>query len=503
MIILNHKQKHDEVVIVIGAGLGGLAAAIRMQALGYQVLLLEKTDRLGGKASVFKNDDFTFDTGPTAVTAPYLIEELFSLNNEKMTDFLELMPVKPYFRIYFHDGSHFDYSTIEENIHQIEVINSKDKEGYKKMIKSIEPIFQKGFIELSDKSFESFWSMLKIAPALLRLGAYKSVYSYVSKYIKNDQLRMVFSYHPLLIGGNPFKITAVYMLIQAVEKEWGVWFVKGGTGKLVDELAALFMRMGGDIQINSEVKEIEFSTKKIVSGIILQNGKIIKSNIVISNAPVATTYLKLIPRAKRTRIREFRYRHSIYSMSVFMIYFGTNKSYSNVHLHNIILGKRYKGLINEIFNKKQLNEQGDFSAYLYVPTRFDRSLAPQEGETFYILVPVPNQDSKINWEDEKIPFRNLIMDFLEKNFLHNLTKHLVTEKIFTPKDFEERYLDYKGAVFSLAPTFTQSAFFRPHNRFEDFTGLYIVGAGTHPGGGIPGVLSTAKLTTNLISRLEK
>ncbi|WP_455139841.1 phytoene desaturase family protein [Candidatus Hodarchaeum mangrovi] len=498
-----HIQNHEKRVIVIGAGLGGLAAAIRMQALGYKVSILEKTDRLGGKASVFKKGNYIFDGGPTAVTAPYLIEELFSLNNEKMSNFLELKPVKPYFRIYFNDGSHFDYSTIEENIQQIKAIDSNDAEGYKKMIKSIEPIFQKGFMELSDKSFESFWSMLKIAPALLKLGAYKSVYSYVSKYIKSDKLRMVFSYHPLLIGGNPFKITAIYMLIQAVEKEWGVWFVRGGTGKLVEELAALFIRMGGNIQLNSEVKEVLFSTKKKVSGVILQNGKILNSNIVISNAPVATTYLKLIPKAKKTRIREFKYRHSIYSMSVFMIYFGTNRLYPDLHLHNIILGKRYKGLIDEIFNKKQLNQQGDFSAYLYVPSRIDRSLAPPEGETFYILVPVPNQDSNINWEEEKIPFRNLIMGFLEKNFLPNLSKHLATEKILTPKDFEERYLDYKGAVFSLAPTFTQSAFFRPHNRFEDFTGLYIVGAGTHPGGGIPGVFSSAKLTTDIISNLKK
>ena len=500
---MNNNQNHKNIVIIIGAGLGGLAAAIRMQALGYQVSLFEKTDRLGGKASVFKKDGFIFDGGPTAVTVPYLIEELFSLNNEKMTDFLELIPVKPYFRIYFSDGSHFNYSTIEENIYQIANVNPKDVEGYKKMIKSIEPIFQKGFMELSDKSFESLWSMLKIAPALLRLGAYRSVYSYVSKYIKNDKLRMVFSYHPLLIGGNPFKITAIYMLIQAVEKEWGVWFVKGGTGKLVEELAALFIRMGGNINLNSEVIEIKFSTKKKVSGVLLQNGKIIESNIVISNAPVATTYLRLIPRNKRTRIRNFRYYHAIYSMSVFMIYFGTNRIYSELHLHNIILGKQYKGLIDEIFNKKQLNQQGDFSAYLYVPSRYDPSLAPSGGETFYILVPVPNQESNIDWDKEKISFRNLIMDFLERKYLPNLSKHLVVEKIFTPKDFEEHYLDYKGAAFSLAPTFTQSAYFRPHNKFEDFTGLYIVGAGTHPGGGIPGVLSTAKLTADIISKLKK
>ncbi len=494
----NHKNQINKNLIVIGAGLGGLAAAIRMQAAGYNVILLEKTNQIGGKASVFKINDYIFDAGPTAITVPSLIQELFELNNENLNDYLELIPVKPYFRIYFHDGSYFNYSTPEENSLQIQSLSPEDLQGYQNMLKSIEPIFKKGFLELSDKPFNSFKSILKIGPPLLRLGAYRSVYSYVSKYIKNEKLRMVFSYHPLLIGGNPFKITAIYMLIQAVEKKWGVWFAKGGTHSLVHELGNLFIRLGGKIILNSEVEKIHISDKSVVKAVTTKDGKYYETSIVISNAPVAYTYMKMIDEKFRRRNSDKRYRKATYSMSVFMIYFGTNCKYSNLHVHNIILGPRYKGLIKDIFIKKQLSEKNDFSAYLYIPTQIDHSLATEGGESCYILVPVPNQDSGINWERTKHHFRDKIIKFLEMHFMPNLQQHIEVEKIMTPADFEELHCDYKGAVFSLAPTFTQSAYFRPHNKSEDIKGLYIVGAGTHPGGGIPGVISSAKITSNLI-----
>jgi phytoene desaturase len=499
----NQKNKNNKNLIVIGAGLGGIAAAIRMQAAGYTVYLLEKTNQIGGKASVFKINNYIFDAGPTAITVPHLIQELFELNNENMNDYLDLIPVIPYFQIYFHDGSHFNYSTPEENMIQIEKISPEDLRGYQKMIKSIEPIFKKGFLELSDKPFNSFLSMLKIGPPLLRLGAYRSVYSYVSKYMKNKKLRMVFSYHSLLIGGNPFKITAIYMLIQAVEKKWGVWFARGGTYSVVHELGKLFTRLGGKIILNSEVERIHISDKSAVKAVTTKDGKYYEASIIISNAPVASTYMKMIDEKFRKRNSNRRYRKATYSMSVFMIYFGTNCKYSNLHAHNIILGPRYKGLIKDIFIKKQLSEKGDFSAYLYVPTRIDPSLAPEGGESCYILVPVPNQDSGINWEETKQLFRDKIIKFLEMNFMPDLQQHIEVEKILTPADFEDLHSDYKGAVFSLAPTFTQSAYFRPHNKSEDIKGLYIVGAGTHPGGGIPGVITSAKITSNLILSSSK
>jgi phytoene desaturase len=495
--------RNNKNLIVIGAGLGGIAAAIRMQAAGYDVLLLEKTHQIGGKASVFKINNYTFDAGPTAITVPHLIQELFELNNENINDHLELIPIEPYFRIYFHDGSYFNYSTLEENMTQIEKISPDDLQGYKKMMKSIQPIFRKGFLELSDKPFNSFFSMLKIGPPLLKLGAYRSVYSYVSKYIKNKKLRMVFSYHPLLIGGNPFKITSIYMLIQAVEKEWGVWFAKGGTHSLVHELGKLFTRLGGKIILNSEVERINISDKSAVEGVTTKDGKYYEASIVISNAPVATTYMHMIEEKYRKKNSNKRYSKATYGMSVFMIYFGTDCKYPNLHIHNILLGPRYKDLINDIFNKKRLSEKGDFSAYLYIPTRIDPSLAPKEGESCYILVPVPNQDSDIDWEHRKKQFRDHVINFLERKYMPGLQHHIKAEKVITPADFEDLHSDYKGAVFSLAPTFTQSAYFRPHNKSEDIKGLYIVGAGTHPGGGIPGVITSAKLTSNLILQISK
>jgi len=495
---MKEANQKDKNLIVIGAGLGGIAAAIRMQAAGYTVYLLEKTNQIGGQASVFKINDYTFDAGPTAITVPHLIQELFELNNENMNDYLELIPVIPYFRIYFNDGSHFNYSTPEENMNQIKEISPDDLQGYQKMMKSIEPIFQKGFLELSDKPFNSFLSMVKIGSPLLRLGAYRSVYSYVSKYIKNKKLRMVFSYHPLLIGGNPFKITAIYMLIQAVEKKWGVWFARGGTHSLVQELGNLFTRLGGKIILNSEVERIHISDKSAVKAVTTKDGQTYEASIVISNAPVAATYMKMIEEKFRKKNSNKRYRKATYSMSVFMIYFGTNRKYSDLHAHNILLASRYKELIEDIFIRKQLSEEGDFSAYLYIPTRIDPSLAPEGGESCYILVPVPNQDSSIIWEETKQLFRDNIIKFLEMNFMPDLRRHIEVEKILTPADFENLHSDYKGAVFSLAPTFTQSAYFRPHNKSEDIKGLYIVGAGTHPGGGIPGVITSAKIASNLI-----
>ena len=494
----NNEKRNNKRLIVIGAGLGGLASAIRMQAAGYEVFLLEKTNQIGGKASVFKTNNYIFDMGPTAITVPHLIQELFDLNNENMNTFLELIPIEPYFRIYFHDGSFFNYSTVEENLAQIAKISPDDVQGYKKMMKSIEPIFQKGFLELSDKPFKSLFSMLKIGPPLLKLGAYRSVYSYVSKYIKNKKLRMVFTYHPLLIGGNPFKITSIYMLIQAVEKEWGVWFVRGGTNSLVREFGNLFTRLGGKIILNSEVERIIVSDKSVVEGVTTTDGKYYGSSIIISNAPVATTYMQMIKEMYRKKNSNKRYTKATYGMSVFMIYFGTDCKYPDLYIHNILLGPRYKGLLDDVFNKKQLSEKGDFSAYLYIPTRIDPSLAPRDGESCYILVPVPNQDSGIDWQIQKKQFRDHIISYLEKRYMPGLQKHIKAEKILTPVDFENLHSDYKGAVFSLAPTFLQSAYFRPHNQSEDIKGLYIVGAGTHPGGGIPGVITSAKLTSNLI-----
>lgn len=484
-------------VIVIGSGFGGLSAAIPLQATGkYQVTILEKLDQIGGRVRVFKDKGFSFDAGPTVITAPFIFEELFSLNNKKIEDYVQFLPVNPYYRIYFDDGTFFDYAHPDENIPQIEQLSgSIDVEGYKRMLKAVEPIFNKGFKELSFQPFDSFWSMMKVAPSLIRLQSYRSNHNFVSKYIKNEKLRIVFSFHPLLIGENPFSVPSIYSLIQFLEKEYGIWFAKGGTTALVHGLEKLFMEIGGEIITNEEVVKIEVKKKKVI-GVRTKDGKHLAINIVVSNADPAFTYTKLIDAKWRKKNSDKRYRKAKYSMSLVVIYFGTKKQYPSMKHHTIILGPRYKKLLEDIFKKKILAE--DFSSYLHVPTRTDPDLAPEGHEAFYILVPVPHQDSGIDWKRMAEPFKQKILEFLNKNYLPGLLDNLVVERVLTPLDFERDYNSFKGSGFSIEPIFTQSAWFRPHNKSEEIDGLYLMGAGTHPGAGLPGVVSSAKVTVVLI-----
>ncbi|WP_455141433.1 phytoene desaturase [Candidatus Hodarchaeum mangrovi] len=488
---LNTKKR----IVIIGSGFGGLAAAIRLQHEGYNVTILEKLDQIGGRARVFKQDGFVFDAGPTVITAPQIFKDLFELAGKNIDDYVKFFPVEPYYRVYFNDKTYFDYSHPDKNIPQIEVLSPEDVEGYKKMIRTVKPIYEKGFEELSFQPFISFWSMLKVAPALIRLQSYRSNYEFVSKYIKNDKLRMVFSFHPLLIGGNPFSVPSIYSLIQYLEKEFGIWFAKGGTTSLVHALARLFHELGGKIVVNSEVKEILIENRE-VRGVKTTSGETISADLIVSNVDPAFTYTQLIDKNWRKKNKDKRYSKAKYSMSLVVIYFGTKKQYPDMKHHTIILGPRYKELLEDIFNKKVLSE--DFSSYLHVPTRTDPSLAPEGHEAFYILIPVPNLDSKDDWTRIATPFKEKILKFLDKNYLPGLLDNIVTDRILTPLDFKKDYSSYKGTGFSLEPVFTQSAWFRPHNKSEDIKGLYLVGAGTHPGAGLPGVVSSAKVTTDLI-----
>ena len=353
---------------------------------------------------------------------------------------------------------------------------------------------------MSYKPFDSFASMLKIAPALFSLKSYLTNYKFVAKYIKNEKLRMVFSFHPLLIGGNPFNVPSIYSLIQYLEKEWGVWFAKGGTTALIHGLAKLFTDLGGKILLKQEVSKIDVHERK-VQGVKTADGIYHNADIVVSNADVAYTYMNMVDKKWKKKNKDKKYKKARYSMSLFLIYFGTKKQYPEMKHHTIILGPRYKELLKDIFDKKILAD--DFSSYLHVPTRTDPSLAPPGNEAFYILVPVPHLDADIDWDNIKGEFRDKIMNFLDKNYLPGLLENLVVEKLFTPKDFQNEYMAYKGSAFSLEPVFRQSAYFRTHNRSEDVDGLYFVGAGTHPGAGVPGVLSSAITTTDLIVKDTK
>jgi phytoene desaturase len=487
-------------IIIIGSGFGGLAAAIRLAAKGHKVEIYEKLDKPGGRAYVHEINGFKFDGGPTVITAPFLFNELFGIAGKKQQEYFTLKPINPFYRIFNHEGKYFDYSNdINFSLSEIEKFSTDDKPGYLNFIKKTKGIFQKGFIELADKPFLSFWDMVKVAPDLIRLKSYKSVYSYVSSFIKNDFLRQCFSFHPLLIGGNPFETTSIYALIHHLEREWGIHYAIGGTGSIVNGLAKLLDELGGKIHCNSEVKEISIKNGK-AAGIVLENGSQIESDLVVSNADVAFTYMNLIDKRFRKKYTDKKIENMKYSMSLFVIYFGTKKRYNNGNLahHNIILGKRYKGLLEDIFKNKILAD--DFSLYLHMPTITDSTIAPGGCEAFYALSPVPNLKTGINWEQSARPYRDKIMKFLEENYLPDLRENIIAEYYIDPLHFQNNLNSFQGTAFSLEPLFSQSAWFRPHNRSDELENLYFVGAGTHPGAGIPGVLSSAKIVDKLIDK---
>lgn len=483
-------------IVVIGSGFGGLATAIRLQTRGYGVELIEARDQLGGRAYVYRQDGYTFDAGPTVITAPFLIDELFEGAGRKTADYVKIVPVDPFYRIEFHDGRSFEYNGDERATERrVAEFAPGDLEGYRAMIRAAKDIFQKGFVELADKPFLRFGDMIRIAPDLMKLQSYRTVYSFVSRYIKDDSLRRVFSFHPLLVGGNPFQTTSIYALIHHLERQWGVWYAMGGTGALVDALGRLFVEMGGRVRLSTPVRRILLDDGKAV-GVETECGEKIAADGVVSNADVSTTYRSMINPAVRRRNSNGHLEKMRYSMSLFVIYFGTRKRYSEVKHHTILLSERYEGLLDDIFNRKTLPE--DFSMYLHRPTATDASMAPPGCDGWYVLIPVPNQQSGIDWTQEAKPFRDRVMKHLDESYLPGLQENLATERCFTPLDFETTLRSYVGAAFSFEPIFSQSAWFRPHNVSEDVENLFFAGAGTHPGAGVPGVLSSAKIAENLV-----
>lgn len=486
-------------IIVIGSGFGGLAAAIRLQTAGHDVHILEKRDKLGGRAYVYEQNGFHFDGGPTVITAPYMFDELFATAGRKREDYVQFVPCDPFYRIYDHQGKHFDYNGDSDFIlSQIDQWNPSDKDNYLRFIASTKKIFETG-MSLITTPFLNFTDMLKVAPDLVRLQSYKSVYSYVSQFIQDDFLRRCFSFHPLLIGGNPFDSTSIYALIHYLERQWGVFYAMGGTGAIVAGLGKVFEEIGGKISLNIEVDEIMVKSGR-ATGVRLKDGTEIPADVVVSNADPAFTYLKMIkPEHRSWRNSNFRYRAlTKYSMSLFVIYFGTKKRYLETGLqhHNIILGKRYKELLNDIFEKKVVTP--DFSLYLHMPSKTDPSIAPAGCENFYVLAPVPHLGSKTNWEKQAPIYRNAIMQFLEDNYLPDLQANLIAEHHIDPQHFQDTLNSYQGSAFSVQPILTQSAWFRPHNRSQDIPNLYFVGAGTHPGAGLPGVLASGVIAEKLI-----
>lgn len=490
----------NEKVIVIGSGFGGLGAAARLAARGYQVDIFEKRDKPGGRAYVYDINGFQFDGGPTVITAPFMFDDIFELAGRRREDYVEFVPCDPFYRIFDHNGRRFDYNGDEAFIlDQIRDWEPEDVEGYKRFMATTQAIFQKGFVELADKPFLNIADMIRIIPDLVRLQSHKTVYSYASQFIKNDFLRRCFSFHPLLVGGNPFDTTSIYAMIHYLEREWGIHYAMGGTGAIVRALGRLIEELGGRFFLNASVDEILVENGRAV-GIRLEDGTVHKADHVISNADVAYTYTNLISSKHRgLRNSDFRYNSlTRYSMSLFVIYFGTKKRYNDGKLahHNIILSERYKGLLKDIFKNKALAE--DFSLYLHMPTLTDPSMAPEGHEAFYVLSPVPHLGSGIDWNTAAKPYRDAIMQFLEDNYLPDLQENIVAEHYIDPIHFKNDLNSPFGSAFSVEPILTQSAWFRPHNRSEDISNLYFVGAGTHPGAGLPGVLSSSKIAEELI-----
>lgn len=486
--------------VVIGSGFGGLAAAVRLGARGYRVTVLEKLDAPGGRAYVYRQDGFTFDAGPTVITAPFLLEELWDLCGKRFTDDIDLRPVSPFYRIRFDDGTSFDYSGNAEAMRaEVARLAPSDVAGYERFLKASEAIFRVGFEQLGHVPFDSWTDMARVVPDLLKLEGYRTVYSLACKYVHDPRLRVVLTFQSLLVGGNPFSTTSVYCLIAFLERQWGVHFAMGGTGSLVKGLVHLIEGQGNQVLCNQGVAEIVVQNGA-ACGVRMHTGEVIAADIVVSNADSATTYRHLLAPQHRRRWTDKRIEKTNYSMSLFVWYFGTRRQYPEVAHHTILLGPRYRELLKDIFDRKLLAE--DFSMYLHRPTATDPSLAPDGCDAFYVLSPVPHLQSGTDWSRVAEPYRLALQQRLEDTVLPGLSQHIVTSRVLTPQDFQDRLSSFRGAAFGIEPILMQSAWFRPHNRSEEVDRLYLVGAGTHPGAGLPGVLSSARVLDAVVPHAD-
>ncbi len=484
-------------IVVIGSGFGGLSAAIRLQAQGHDVEIVEKLDQPGGRAYVFARDGYTFDAGPTIITAPWMLDEVFALGGGRTADYVDLRRLDPYYNVRFEDGSVFHYNGDAAQVRaEIARFNPGDLAGYARFIRDVEDIFRTG-MALIDTPFDRFGAMLKVVPDLVRLRADRSVAAYVNRYIRDPRLRQVFSFHPLLVGGNPFQTTSIYALIHKLEQEWGVWFAMGGTGALVRGFVRLFEQLGGRLRLGAEVAAIEIAPgTRRASGVRLASGEVLRADAVVSNGDVATTYKRLVPASVRRTWTDAKVDRQRYSMSLFVLYFGTTRQYPDIAHHEILMGPRYRELLEDIFGRKVLAQ--DFSLYLHRPTATDPSLAPPGHDAWYVLAPVPHLGGETDWATMAPRYRDAIVEYLEARYLPGLSSCITSESIVDPRYFRDTLNSHLGSAFSLEPVFWQSAWFRPHNRSEDVTNLYFAGAGTHPGAGLPGVISSGKIVADAI-----
>ncbi|MEJ2571904.1 MAG: phytoene desaturase family protein [Anaerolineales bacterium] len=484
-------------IVIIGGGLGGLSLAIRLQSRGYQVAILEKSSQVGGHASQLKQGGYTFDLGPSLFTAPEIVRNLFSYAGMRMEDYLDLILLDPFYRIYFHDGSHLDYSGDGDRMReQMSRFDPHDSRKYEKFIAHSGAIYrfiiEQGY---GSRPFDSWVTMLKFIPQALKLQAFLPAYYLSTRYFRDFRHRFAFSFHPLFLGGNPFNTPAIYQMIPYLEKTEKVWYLRGGMYSLVEALAAVFQSLGGEISTGSEVLRILVKARRACG--VETSRKTINADAVVSNVDLQHTYGRLLAPEDRRKWSDRRLRRVRYGMSAFLIYLGVKKRFPQLLHHTLILSKRYRSLVRDIFDRRVLPD--DFSMYLHVPSRTETAMAPPGCDSMYVLVPVTNLSGKVDWQVEAEPYAQRVLKFLEHDFgLAGLQEAIEVKKVFTPLDFARQRRSHLGAPWGLEPVFTQTSIFRPQNRSEDLEGLYLVGASTHPGAGVPGVLLTAEATESVI-----
>ena len=483
--------------IVIGAGFGGLALAIRLQSAGVDTTIVEARDRPGGRAYYWERDGFTFDAGPTVITDPACLEELWALSGRRMSDDVELMPVNPFYRLNWADGTNFDYTNDDTVLkREIAKLDPADVAGYAKFLDYSAGVFREGYEKLGSTAFLDFASMIKAAPALAKYQAWRSVYSVVSSFIRNEKLREALSFHTLLVGGNPMTTSAIYALIHKLERDGGVWFAKGGTNRLIAGMVAHFERLGGKLRLDDAVTQIETLGDR-VTAVTTASGWRGEADAVAANSDIVHTYRDLLSgsrSAQRTRAKLERKR---YSPSLFVVHFGVQGTWPGIPHHMILFGPRYKGLLSDIYDHGVLSE--DFSLYLHHPTVTDPSLAPEGMSSFYALAPVPHMGKfPADWEEVAPVLEKRILDEVGRRLIPDIHSRIVTKFSYAPSDFARDLQAHQGSAFSLEPVLTQSAYFRVHNRDDHIPNMYFVGAGTHPGAGIPGVVGSAKATARLM-----
>ncbi len=491
---------HVPLALVVGAGFGGLAAAIRLSAMGYRVQVLEKLDGPGGRAYVRRQDGFTFDGGPTIITVPFLFEELWGLCGRKLSDDIDLRLMDPFYRVRFDDGTHFDYSGDPERMRaEVARVSPDDVAGFDKFVAEADLCYQLGFEALGCKAFDSIFDLLAALPSMARMRAWRTMHGLVASYFKHPKLRMAMSLQTLLIGGNPFSVTGVYSLINALERRYGVYSAMGGTGAIVQGMVNLLQARGVPLRCNAEVKRIMVEDGR-ATGVQLATGEQLSADIVVCNSDTAWTYRNLVAPEHRRHWTDQRIERGRYSMSLFVWYFGTDRQYTDVPHHTMVLGPRYEGLLTDIFRHHRLAD--DFSLYLHRPSATDPSVAPSGCDTFYVLSPVPHLQSGTDWAQQAEPYRQAVCRRLEETLLPGLSQHVISSHVMTPQNFQDDLLSFKGAAFGLEPLLLQSAWFRPHNRSEDVENLFMVGASTHPGAGVPGVLMSAKALQTVVPQLH-